>query len=277
MDRPCLPRSRPGPGRRRRHRAVRQLSARGQLADMIWEAPADLTAEHGQLFRAAIQAYHAGQYPGLSRGPGRGCRAVVGQVPGRVVPGLGGEPCRAGADARRWPDQVLPGQAAALGGGLLRASLRPARPPEPARPQHCLFGPNEPGLSRQARLTPLPAGAVTEAASGSVTVIACRPAPCGPCADERFPGRARAGLRRCRARCRRRAAAAGRLELGLPAEGSRHRPDLASRRGRRSCPQDGSRRPVAGIRRLPVGAPGGCRAAGRDRRARGHLLGGRIG
>jgi hypothetical protein len=40
---------------------VRQLSARGQLADLIWEAPADLTAEHGQLFRAAIQAYHAGQ------------------------------------------------------------------------------------------------------------------------------------------------------------------------------------------------------------------------
>ena len=40
---------------------VRQLSARGQIADLIWEAPADLTAEHGQLFRAAIQAYHAGQ------------------------------------------------------------------------------------------------------------------------------------------------------------------------------------------------------------------------
>lgn len=40
---------------------VRQLFARGQLADLIWEAPADLTAEHSQLFRAAIQAYHAGQ------------------------------------------------------------------------------------------------------------------------------------------------------------------------------------------------------------------------
>ena len=41
--------------------AVRQLSTRGQLADLIWEAPAGLTAEHGQLLRAAIQAYHAGQ------------------------------------------------------------------------------------------------------------------------------------------------------------------------------------------------------------------------
>jgi hypothetical protein len=40
---------------------VRQLSARGQLADLIWEAPAGLTAEHGELFRAAIRAYHAGQ------------------------------------------------------------------------------------------------------------------------------------------------------------------------------------------------------------------------
>jgi hypothetical protein len=73
--------------------AVRQLSARGQLADMIWEAPADLTGEHGQLFRAAIQAYHAGQYPGLSRGPGRGCRAVVGQVP----------PCGPGPGRRTLP------------------------------------------------------------------------------------------------------------------------------------------------------------------------------
>ena len=40
---------------------MRQLSTRGQLADLIWEAPAGLTAEHGQLLRAAIQAYHAGQ------------------------------------------------------------------------------------------------------------------------------------------------------------------------------------------------------------------------
>ena len=46
---------------------VRQLSARGRLADLIWEAPVGLTAEHGQLFRAAIQAYHAGQAEAAGR------------------------------------------------------------------------------------------------------------------------------------------------------------------------------------------------------------------
>jgi hypothetical protein len=40
---------------------VRHLSARRQLADLIWEAPAGVTAEHGQLFQAAIQAYRAGR------------------------------------------------------------------------------------------------------------------------------------------------------------------------------------------------------------------------
>jgi hypothetical protein len=39
------------------------------------------------------------------------------------------------------------------------------------------------------------------AASPSVTVIAWRLAPCGPCADERLPGRPRAGLRHRRNRC----------------------------------------------------------------------------
>jgi hypothetical protein len=40
---------------------VRLLSADRELADLIWEAPADLTAEHGRMFQAAIQAHHAGQ------------------------------------------------------------------------------------------------------------------------------------------------------------------------------------------------------------------------
>jgi hypothetical protein len=39
---------------------LQRLSARGQIADLIWEAPADLAAEHGQLFQAAIQAHNAG-------------------------------------------------------------------------------------------------------------------------------------------------------------------------------------------------------------------------
>ena len=40
---------------------LQRLSARGgELADLIWEAPADLAAGHGQLFQAAIHAYNAG-------------------------------------------------------------------------------------------------------------------------------------------------------------------------------------------------------------------------
>jgi hypothetical protein len=32
---------------------VRNLAAEGEIADLVWEAPADLTAEHGQLRQAA--------------------------------------------------------------------------------------------------------------------------------------------------------------------------------------------------------------------------------
>jgi hypothetical protein len=35
--------------------------AHGDLADFIWEAPADFTAEHGQLSLAAIRAYQGGE------------------------------------------------------------------------------------------------------------------------------------------------------------------------------------------------------------------------
>jgi hypothetical protein len=41
---------------------LQRLAAYGDIADLIWEAPADLTAEHGQLCQAAIQAYQAGQH-----------------------------------------------------------------------------------------------------------------------------------------------------------------------------------------------------------------------
>jgi len=39
---------------------LQSLYGHGEVADLIWEAPADLTAEHGQLLAAAIQAYQAG-------------------------------------------------------------------------------------------------------------------------------------------------------------------------------------------------------------------------
>jgi hypothetical protein len=38
---------------------LRRLAAQGQIADLTWEAPADLTAEHAQAFQSAIQAYDA--------------------------------------------------------------------------------------------------------------------------------------------------------------------------------------------------------------------------
>jgi hypothetical protein len=37
-----------------------RLSSRGEIADLVWEAPAEFTAEHGQLFTAAIQAHLSG-------------------------------------------------------------------------------------------------------------------------------------------------------------------------------------------------------------------------
>ena len=40
---------------------LQRLFGSGDVADLVWEAPADLTAEHGQLLLAAIQAYQAGK------------------------------------------------------------------------------------------------------------------------------------------------------------------------------------------------------------------------
>ena len=39
---------------------LRGLAADGKIADLLWEAPEELAAEHGQAFQAAMQAYHAG-------------------------------------------------------------------------------------------------------------------------------------------------------------------------------------------------------------------------
>ena len=41
------------------HATLRHLAAGSEIADLIWEAPDELTAEHGQAFQAAIRAYHA--------------------------------------------------------------------------------------------------------------------------------------------------------------------------------------------------------------------------
>ena len=39
---------------------LREMAAESELADLIWEAPADFSAEHGQLLLGAIQAHQAG-------------------------------------------------------------------------------------------------------------------------------------------------------------------------------------------------------------------------
>jgi hypothetical protein len=39
---------------------LRRLAANGKIADLVWEAPEQLAAEHGQAFNAAMQAYHKG-------------------------------------------------------------------------------------------------------------------------------------------------------------------------------------------------------------------------
>jgi hypothetical protein len=38
---------------------LRRLAGQSKIADLTWEAPADLTAEHAQVFHSAIQAYNA--------------------------------------------------------------------------------------------------------------------------------------------------------------------------------------------------------------------------
>jgi hypothetical protein len=39
---------------------LRRLAADGKIADLVWEAPEELAAEHGQAFQSAMQGYHAG-------------------------------------------------------------------------------------------------------------------------------------------------------------------------------------------------------------------------
>ena len=106
---------------------LQRLTAHGEVADLIWEAPADLAAEHGQLLLAAIQAHQDGQ--------SRDRRAALAAGPDPLVPGVVSELRGAQALSGRRPDPVRPGQAPALGDRLLRAPLRPARPTESPHPQ----------------------------------------------------------------------------------------------------------------------------------------------
>ena len=98
---------------------LQRLSAYGDIADLLWEAPGDLTAEHGQLLLAAIQAYQTGQREKK--------RATLAAGAGSLASGVVGELRGTQALSGRRPDPVRCGQAPALGDRLLRAPLRPAR------------------------------------------------------------------------------------------------------------------------------------------------------
>ena len=39
---------------------LQRLAAGSEIADLTWEAPNELTADHAEVFRAAMRAYHAG-------------------------------------------------------------------------------------------------------------------------------------------------------------------------------------------------------------------------
>jgi hypothetical protein len=40
---------------------LQRLAAGSEIADLTWEAPDELTAEHAQVFQAAMHAYHVGE------------------------------------------------------------------------------------------------------------------------------------------------------------------------------------------------------------------------
>src|SRR6266536_1294775 len=54
-------------GRRRGHRDPAPTVGPGQLAYLVWAAPADLAAWHAQLFQAAIRAYEDGRAEAAER------------------------------------------------------------------------------------------------------------------------------------------------------------------------------------------------------------------
>ena len=107
---------------------LRQLADGSEIADLIWEAPDELVAEHAQVFQAAMRAYQCRRLPTR--------RAALGGPPGHLVTRLVGELRSTGAHAGHGPDPVLAGQAPALGGRLLRAPHQPSRPPTSPRAQH---------------------------------------------------------------------------------------------------------------------------------------------
>ena len=108
--------------------ALRRFAAGSAIADLTWEAPDELIAEHAQVFQATMRAYHAGDsqhanqlWENLQAIWSRAWSANYAVL--EFMQGTGSDPVRAG-------------QATAMGGRLLRAPHQPSRPSPSPRPQH---------------------------------------------------------------------------------------------------------------------------------------------
>ncbi len=107
---------------------LRRLSAHSDIADLV----SGTTRGPRRRTQSAMPCCD----PCSSGRRAGGGRAALAAGPGPVVPGMVSELPGARALAGHRPEPLRPGQAAALGGRLLRAPLRPARPPAPPYPQH---------------------------------------------------------------------------------------------------------------------------------------------
>ena len=61
------------------NQTLQHLAVGNEIADLTWEAPDDLTAEHAQAFQAAIHAHHAGN-PERAEQLWEGLRAIWSQA-----------------------------------------------------------------------------------------------------------------------------------------------------------------------------------------------------
>ena len=107
---------------------LREMAAGSELADLIWEAPDQLTADHAQAFQDAMRAHLAGD--------AERAEPALGEPPGHLVTRLVSELRGTRVHAGHRPVPVRAGQAPALDGRLLRAPHQPPRPSPPPRPQH---------------------------------------------------------------------------------------------------------------------------------------------
>ena len=102
---------------------LRRLADGSEIADLTWEAPDELAAEHAQVFQDAIARLQCRRI--------RARREALGGSRGRLVASLVGELRGTGVHAECGPEPVFARQAPAMDGRLLRAPHQPPRPRHP--------------------------------------------------------------------------------------------------------------------------------------------------